>query len=220
VQNLLPKVNQILHIQINSIDEEEAKQEYKSRIADLRDNYISMEIPINEKTGRLKRLYVGDEMSACFVTDGGVKNYFTSSVTGFIDDVIRLVQIKKPDPESITKVQRRSFLRVPAELEIAVKYSEQLQFVAMTDDVGGGGISFLCDGYIPLQSQQIVSCWLLANYKNGQIEHIPFKGEMVRIKSMETGKQQVMMRFAEISDRDRQKIIRYCFERQLDFRKK
>jgi c-di-GMP-binding flagellar brake protein YcgR len=220
VQNLLPKVNQILHIQINSIDEEEAKQEYKSRIADVTGQHISMEIPINEKTGRLKRLYIGDEMSVYFITDGGVKNYFTTSVTGFIEDVIRLVQIKKPELDAITKVQRRNFLRVPAELEMAVKYSEQLQFIAMTDDVGGGGISFLCDGYIPLQSQQIVSCWLLANYKNGQIEHIPFKGEMVRIKTLETGKQQVMMRFAEISDRDRQKIIRYCFERQLDFRKK
>jgi c-di-GMP-binding flagellar brake protein YcgR len=218
--NLLPKVNQILHIQINSIDEEEARQEYKSRIADINDSTIFMEIPINEKTGRLKKLYIGDEMSAFFITDGGVKNYFTTSVLGFTDDVIRLVLIRKPNLESITKVQRRNFLRVPAELEMAVKYSEQLQFVAMTDDVGGGGISFLCDGYIPLTSQQIVSCWLLANYKNGQIEHIPFKGEMVRIKMLETGRQQVMMRFAEISDRDRQKIIRYCFERQLDFRKK
>lgn len=216
---MLPKVNQILHIQINSIDEEEAKQEYKSRIADQDDNSIFMEIPINEKTGRLKKLYIGDELSAYFILDGGVKNYFTTSVLGFTDDVIRLIQIRKPAPETITKIQRRSFLRVPAELEMAVKYSDQLQFIAVTDDVGGGGISFLCDGYIPLAAQQMVSCWLLANYKNGQIEHIPFKGEMVRIKMLESGRQQVMMRFAEITDRDRQKIIRYCFERQLEFRK-
>ncbi|MCU6795856.1 MULTISPECIES: flagellar brake protein [Paenibacillus] len=216
---MLPKVNQILHIQINSIDEEEAKQEYKSRIADQDDNSIFMEIPINEKTGRLKKLYIGDEISAYFILDGGVKNYFTTSVLGFTDDVIRLIQIRKPAPETITKIQRRSFLRVPAELEMAVKYSDQLQFIAVTDDVGGGGISFLCDGYIPLAAQQMVSCWLLANYKNGQIEHIPFKGEMVRIKMLESGRQQVMMRFAEITDRDRQKIIRYCFERQLEFRK-
>ncbi|MFD0680948.1 MULTISPECIES: flagellar brake protein [unclassified Paenibacillus] len=217
---MLPKVNQILHIQINSIDEEEAKQELKSRISDISDSYISMEVPLNEKTGRLKRLYVGDELSAYFITDGGVKNYFTSSVLGFSDDVIRMVHIRKPEPDAITKVQRRSFLRVPAELEMAVKFSEQLQFIAVTDDVGGGGISFICDGYIPLASQQIVSCWLLAHYRNGQIEHIPFNGELVRVKQLESGKQQVMMRFAEISDRDRQKIIRYCFERQLDFRKR
>jgi c-di-GMP-binding flagellar brake protein YcgR len=205
---------------VNSIDEDEANQEYKSRIADVSDTTISMEIPIHEKTGKLKRLYVGDEISAYFVTEGGVKNYFNSCILGFTDDVVRLVVIKKPDPQSITKVQRRNFLRVPAELEIAVKYSNELQFVALTDDVGGGGVSFVCDGYIPLKVQQNLSCWLLIHYKNNQIEHVPFKGEIVRINPLETGKQRVMMRFSEITDRDRQHIIRYCFERQLDFRKK
>ncbi|MDO3679201.1 flagellar brake protein [Paenibacillus ehimensis] len=217
---MLPKVNQTLFIQINSIDDEEAKQEYKSRIADVSDAYISMEVPIHDKSGKLKRLYPGDELSVYFITEGGVKNYFNSSVLGFSDDVIRLVLIKKPDPESITKVQRRSFLRVPAILEIAVKFSEQLQFVSLTDDVGGGGISFLCEGYVPVESGHTVECWLLVPFKNGQIEHVPFKSEIVRVKELETGKKQVMMRFSEITDRDRQKIIRYCFERQLDFRKR
>ncbi|MFE5317147.1 flagellar brake protein [Paenibacillus sp. NPDC056579] len=216
---MLPKVNQILHIQVNSIDDEEAKQEFKSRIADINDRQIIMEVPLNEKTGRLKRLYMGDELSVYFITDGGVKNYFNTSVLAFSEETIRMVHIKKPEPETITKVQRRNFLRVPAELELAVTYSEQLRFVALTDDVGGGGISFLCDGYIPLNIQQSVHCWMLVPYKNGQIEHVPFRGELVRIKPLETGKQQVMMRFAEITDRDRQKIIRYCFERQLDLRK-
>ncbi|MCP1307133.1 flagellar brake protein [Paenibacillus tyrfis] len=217
---MLPKVNQTLFIQINSIDEEEAKQEYKSRITNVSDAYISMEIPMNDKSGKLKRLYPGDELSVYFITEGGVKNYFNSSVLGFSDDVIRLVLIKKPDPESITKVQRRNFLRVPAILEIAVKFSEQLQFVSLTDDVGGGGISFLCEGYVPVESGHTVECWLLVPFKNGQIEHVPFKSEIVRVKELETGKKQVMMRFSEITDRDRQKIIRYCFERQLDFRKR
>lgn len=216
---MLPKVNQILHIQVNSIDDEEAKQEFKSRIADINDRQIIMEVPLNENTGRLKRLYMGDELSVYFITDGGVKNYFTTSVLSFSEETIRMVHIKKPEPETITKVQRRNFLRVPAELELAVTYSEQLRFVALTDDVGGGGISFLCDGYIPLANQQSVHCWMLVPYKNGQIEHVPFRGELVRIKPLETGKQQVMMRFAEITDRDRQKIIRYCFERQLELRK-
>ncbi|MCZ8512914.1 flagellar brake domain-containing protein [Paenibacillus filicis] len=217
---MLPKVNQVLHIQINSIDEEEAKQECKSRIADITDTYISMEVPINEKSGKLKRLYPGDELSAYFITEGGVKNYFNTSVLGFTDDVIRLVLIKKPEPDAITKVQRRNFLRVPAELEIAVKFSEQLKFVSLTDDVGGGGISLVCDSYIPVSSGYTVSCWLLVPYKNNQIEHVPFKSEIVRVKPMENSKQQVMLRFSEITDRDRQKIIRFCFERQLDFRKR
>jgi c-di-GMP-binding flagellar brake protein YcgR len=220
VQELLPKVSQILHLQVNSIDEVDAKIEYKARIADVTEDSIMMEIPIDERSGRLKQLYMGDELSTYFVSKDGVKNYFNTSVTGFQDDVIKLVAVKKPELEAITKVQRRSFLRVPAELEIAVKYTEQLQFVAITDDVGGGGISFICDGYIPLTVNFIISCWLLVPYKNGSIEHVPFKGDVVRVKQLETGQQLAMVSFVEITDRDRQKLIRFCFERQMDFRKK
>lgn len=216
---MLPKVNQVLHLQVNSIDEEEARQEYKSRISDIKDEYIQMEVPMNERTGRLKRLFVGDELSVFFLTEGGVKNYFTTTVLGFREDVIRTVIIRKPDPDSITKIQRRSFLRVPAELEIAGKVTEQLKFLGVTDDVGGGGISLLCDGSLPVKVADSISCWLLINGKNGKADHVPFKGEVVRVNPLESGRQQIMMRYSEISDKDRQKVIRYCFERQLEIRK-
>ncbi|NRF89680.1 flagellar brake domain-containing protein [Paenibacillus frigoriresistens] len=217
---MLPKVNQILHMQVNSIDDEESKIEYKSRIADVTDHVIAIELPLNEKTGRLKKLYQGDELSAFFLGQGGVKHYFTTSVTGFREDVIRLVELRKPEPEAITQVQRRSFLRVLAELEIAVKLSDQIQFIGVTEDVGGGGISFICEGHIPIGMNAIISCWVLAPYKNGNIEHIPFTGEVVRVKQLESGKQLAMIRFTDIADRERQKLIRFCFERQMDFRKR
>jgi c-di-GMP-binding flagellar brake protein YcgR len=220
VQGLLPKVNQILHIQVNSIDDEEYRIEYKSRIADVTDRSIVIEIPMNEQSGRLKKLYYGDELNTFYIGQGGVKHYFTTSVIGFREDVIRLVELHKPEPEAITQVQRRSFLRVPAELEIAVKVSDQFQFIGVTDDVGGGGISVVYDGQIPLAINTIISCWLLVPYKNGNIEHIPFSGEVVRVKQLETGKQLAMVRFVEILDRERQKLIRFCFERQMDFRKR
>lgn len=216
---MLPKVNQTLFLQINSIDEEESRQVFKSRIAEIDEQYMSIEVPINEMTGKLKRLYVGDELSAFFLTEGGMKNYFSTHVLGFKEDVIRLVIIRKPEPEAITKVQRRSFLRVPAELEIAVKLTEQIQFVSVTDDVGGGGISFLCDQNVPVKPGVSLSCWLLVPLKSGKVEHVPFKGECVRVNPLENGRQQVMIRFTEIRDKERQKIIRFCFERQLEFRK-
>lgn len=217
---LLPKVNQILYLQVNSIDEEEARQEYKARIAEVQDAYIAMEIPLHVTSGRLKRLYVGDEMNGYFITEGGVKNHFQSVVLGFKEDVVRLVLIKKPEESSIASTQRRTFLRVPADLEIAVKVSEQIRFTARTEDVGGGGISFLCDGYVPVDQKDEIDCWLLINYRNNVIDHAHFKGEVVRVKPAESERKLVMVAYSEIPDVERQKVIRYCFERQLDFRKK
>src|SRR5690606_12525450 len=105
---LLPKLNQMLHYQIASSDAEEAAVAYKSRIADDMEDGFLIEAPISEKTGRYKRLFLGDELSMHFITEDGIKNFFDSHVIGFKEDGIRLVKIRKPDPERITKVQRRS----------------------------------------------------------------------------------------------------------------
>jgi c-di-GMP-binding flagellar brake protein YcgR len=213
---LLPKVNQILYMQVNSIDEEEAKEELKARIADVLDEHVLIEIPLHVKTGKMKRLYAGDELSAYYVTEGGVKNYFISSVLGFREDVLKLVVLKKPELEAINKVQRRNFLRVPAELKIAVKVSELVQFMGYTDDVGGGGVSFQCKKNIPIQVMNEADCWLLVHFKNGKVDYANFKAELLCVKPTETDQQLVMLRFIDISDRERQKIIKYCFERQLE----
>lgn len=215
---MLPKVNQMLHYQIASSDEEEAAIEYKSRIADEQEDGLLIEIPISEKTGRYKRLFLGDELSVFFVSEDGIKNYFDSHVLGFKEDGVKLIKIVKPEPDRITKVQRRSFLRVPAELEIAVKMSNHVRFVCKTDDVGGGGISFVCDAKWPLAAEQILECWLLVPFRNGTIDHAFFKGEIVRVVQLESGRKQAMIKYASIIDPERQKVIRYCFEKQLEYR--
>jgi len=217
---VLPKVNQILYLQVASSDESESRIEYKSRIADISEEHMLIEVPLNESTGRFKKLHLGDELSTFFLVEGGVKHYFNSHVVGFKEDVIRLISIQRPAPEHITKIQRRSFLRVEGELELAVRLTEQIKFVAMTDNVGGGGISFLCDGKWKLKSGDILDCWLLVPYRNGSLDHSNFKSEIIRAKSLESGRIHMMCKFMAISDGERQKIIRYCFERQLDFRKR
>ncbi len=217
---MLPKINQMLHFHIASSDEEDAAIEYKSRIADEDDVSLLIEYPMNAETGRLKRLFLGDELSVYYISKDGVKHYFDSHVTGFKEEGVRLVKIMKPDPERMTKVQRRNFLRVSAELELAVKLSSHARFTCRTDDVGGGGISFLCDGQWPVAPGGQLECWLLVPYRNGSIEHAFFMAEIVRVVELETGRKQVMIKFIEINDSERQKIIRYCFERQLEIRNK
>lgn len=217
---MLPKINQTLFLQVANVDENAEKEEYKSRISDEGDDSFSMEVPIDVKSGKLKRLYVSDMISAYYVSNDGVKNYFNTEVLGFTKDVLKWVIIKKPQLDAITKVQRRTFLRVTADLEVAVKLSEHFKFLAITEDVGGGGISFVCNGSVPIKQSDMVSCWLLVPYRNGSIDHVPFKGDLVRVKPLETGRQLVMLSYTDITDADRQRVIRYCFERQLDFRKK
>ncbi|WP_430170598.1 flagellar brake protein [Paenibacillus lautus] len=215
---LYPKINDVLYIQLDTGDEKEASIVYKSRISDMDDESMYMEVPLQEGTGKLKKLYIGDELSAYFLTEGGVKNFFNSYVLSHHEDIIRLVRIKKPEQDQITKVQRRSFLRVQAELEVAVMTKDGTQFLAKTDDVGGGGVSFYLQPDHMIAEGSILTCWILIPFKNGSVEHVPFEGEVVRVKELPTNRSIVMLKFSQIADMERQKLIRYCFERQFDFR--
>ncbi|QQZ64394.1 flagellar brake domain-containing protein [Paenibacillus sonchi] len=215
---MYPKINEYLYIQVASSDAAEAEVEYRSRIAEMEEEAFLIEIPMQEKNGKLKKLFIGDELSVYFLTEGGIKNFFNTHVIGFKEDVIRMVKIRKPAADSIFKIQRRSFFRVNAELELAVKDALGSRFLVRTEDIGGGGTSFLSDAKVQLEVGGKLFCWLMIPYRNGSTEHVNFEGEIVRIKTLETGRNLVMLKFASITDSERQKIIRYCFERQFDFR--
>lgn len=213
---MLPKINQTMYIQTETGPE---PLTLRSRVADQDASRIYIEIPLDEKSRKLYRSQEGEQFQLYFFTEDGVKHSFPSVVTGFRRDSVPLVAIRKPEIDEITKDQRRSFLRVEANLELAVKMGEKMRFVAVTEDVGGGGISFTCDRNKPIVTNAVLSCWLLLSYKGGTVAHAKFEGEVVRVLPVEPDKHLIMMRFSEIVDSDQQKIIRYCFERQLDKRK-
>jgi c-di-GMP-binding flagellar brake protein YcgR len=218
---VLPKINQMMYIQIFTGTEngEGTPSTLRSRIADLDDKNIYIEIPLDEKSKKYYNSQLGEQFQVFFFTTEGVKHLFTSTVTGFRKDIVSLVAIRKPKLEEITKDQRRSFLRVEANLELAVKIENMLRFVAITEDVGGGGVSFTCERNWLIAPKMVITCWLLLGYKDGSMAHSKFEGEVVRVLPVEPDKHLIMMRFQEIGDSDQQKIIRYCFERQLDKRK-
>jgi c-di-GMP-binding flagellar brake protein YcgR len=218
---VLPKINQTMYIQVETGSEntDESIITLRSRVADMDSSNIYIEIPLDEKSRKYYRAQLGERFQLYCFTPEGVKLLFTSTVTGFRKDTVNLVAIRKPELDEITKDQRRSFLRVEANLELAVKIGDRMKFVAITEDIGGGGVSFACERTWPIVANQIISCWLLLTYKGGSIAHAKFEGEVVRVLPIEPDKHLIMMRFEDISDSDQQKVIRYCFERQLDNRR-
>ncbi|WP_373229751.1 flagellar brake protein [Cohnella sp.] len=218
---MLPKINQTMYIQANTVSENTGGSAIilRSRVADMDSGNIYIEVPLDEKSRKYYRTHLGEQFQLYFFTSEGVKLQFASTVTGFRKETVTLVAVRKPQLEEITKDQRRSFLRVEANLELAVKVGDKLRFVAITEDVGGGGISFTCERKWPIVPNLVITCWLLLSYKSGSVAHSKFEGEVVRVLPIEPDKHLIMMRFQDIADSDQQKIIRYCFERQLDNRK-
>lgn len=213
---MLPKINQTTYLQLLPAQDPESAPTFRSRVADMDDQLIWLEIPLDEKSRRYHRPQTGEQFRMFYFTQDGVKHSFEAKVVGVKKDVVNLFSVRRPNPEMITREQRRSFLRVDAQLELAVRVGEKVRFTAITDDVGGGGLSFRTDRKWPLVAGGSLSCWLLLSYRNGNIGHAKFEGEIVRVMPVEPDRHLVMMRFLDIQDSEQQKIIRFCFERQLD----
>lgn len=214
-----PKIAQVLFCRFTSAAGPEDKLEYKSRTADYDQDYMLVEIPINTQSGQLKTIYVGDELTMYYLLNGR-KYQFNTSVLGFRKDPIPLVVVKRPDPQTmiITYIED-SFFQVSGQLELAVKGPDGEGFVALTEDISGGSVTFSCDGSVSLQIGTEYRCWLLLQTNSGKPGPVPFKGELVR--SLPFGKegQIAMIRFTEILESDRQEIVRYCFEKERTNRK-
>lgn len=217
---MLPKINQTTFLQPITTTDEEPASTLRSRVADMDDDSIWLEIPLDEKSRRYYRPQVGEQFRIFYFTQNGVKQVFHTEVTGLRKESITLISVRKPSPEAIQSEQRRSFLRVEAQLELAVRAGDKVRFTALTDDIGGGGLSFRTDSMWPMVPGTSLSCWLLIHYRNGNLEHAKFEGEVVRVVPVTPDKNLVMVRFQDIQEAEQQKIIRYCFERQLDMHKR
>ena len=154
-----------------------------------------------------------------FFTEEGVKHYFNTHVMGFKEDAVKLIRIRKPIRNRLPKFSAAISCGLQPNWKSRSICPRMFRFIGVTDDVGGGGISFLVDAKWPIKQGTELDCWLLIPYRNGTIDHAQFRAEVVRVKPLENGKNQIMAKFSSILDTERQRIIRYCFERQLDFRK-
>lgn len=217
---IVPKVSQVLFFRISSDEDELALEEYKSRVADENDESLCIEFPLNVKSGRVKRLKIGDMLSAHFITSNGVKHFFDTEVIGYTSGEIPFIKIKRPHKDDMTKIQRRDFFRIMIEVDIAVKTEDSNKFVFKTDDISGGGASFIIDKKNQFDVGQLLHCWVTLPYRNSSIEHATFVGEVLRIKELETGRKLVMMKFTDISEQERQRIIRFLFAKQIELRDK
>ncbi|MDP5273776.1 flagellar brake protein [Chengkuizengella axinellae] len=214
------KIGHILLLEIQPNDELENNDTilYKTRISDIQNNMIFIEMPTEIKSGKFRHLQDGVELFVRFNSEDDVKYGFSSFVIGTKKEGIRQILIKKPSPDEFIHIDDRKYLRVPANLELALQSSNHHRFLAKTVDISGGGIAFICEEQVEVN--QSFRCWLLIQHKNEHIQHIPFEGKVLRMKKLDSDRTKVMLHFMKIDEEDRRSIIRYCFERQLELRKK
>lgn len=220
-----PQVGQILRMNLVTLQKDKAKQVYKTRVSDIIGDVLAIEVPIEEDTGRGYRIPEGMEISIWFMGEDGSRYDFRSAISGYRTDNIPVLLLKLPPIQEVNRTQRRNYLRVDTQLEISVKAADSVRnyhFLARTSDISGGGLSFTCSDQYQLKDHDKLSIWIVIPLKNGTIMHAQAEGEVTRLKKLEDVPQTqwVSVKFVNINESDQSKVVRACYERQLELRKK
>lgn len=222
---MFPRIGQTIRLDFMSSSEETQVHTFKSRVTDIQDDVAFIELPTSEDTGRTGLFAPGTGCSVWYVGEDGSRYEFRSSIVGRKSEHIPVLLLQLPAKEFIQRTQRRNYLRIETTLDIAVKLSDpirQYHFLARTMDVSGGGLSFSCDESFHFQDKDLLKIWISLPSKNGQVQHAFAEMEIVRRKPAEEKglHQWISGKFIKMSEMDRVKVVRACYERQLELRKK
>lgn len=201
-----------LNLKINNvIDVLYGKEMYRTNIQDIKKDEILITIPVND--GIYLTLNIEDEIEQFYYDDNGNVFLYKSRVIGrYKEGNISFYKISKP--YDIKKIQRRNYVRV--NLIQVIKYLKKDSTYnsntinepfkeGLLLDLSGGGMKIKVKDGLSINDE------IKANltYEN---EKLNIKGKVVRVDRTEDNKIICGIRFEDINNVSREKIIRIVFK--------
>ncbi|MFP7477340.1 flagellar brake protein [Terribacillus saccharophilus] len=217
------KIGGTLVLERNDIAKNEEWSRYRAKVIDLREDTIYIDYPINEQTKRTDIFPLGTVFKALYVTEEEVAFTFETIIQGREMLKVPALKLSMPEHDEIRKIQRRQYVRIMTSTDVAIHSDEAgiTPISSITLDVSGGGISMLLPEKHGFKEGMGVTLYLAYSLQKEGPAFLTASGSIVRIvRNGKTGKIIASIRFDEIQERDRQAIIRFCFERQREQRKK
>jgi c-di-GMP-binding flagellar brake protein YcgR len=212
-----------LHISMKiEVAREDEGTYYISSIQDIKKGVILIAIPY--LAGEPLNLQSGQKVNIKF--SGANEAYsFATIVQGMVNDTIPLYILAVP--QHLERVQRRSYVRVPANLEINLKKTlndDEMKFDSAEQDVivvrslniSAGGLKFICDQRHPLNTAFGLNFSLPGEGRNIQISAT---ANVVRREELDRdGKRRyaVSLAFLEINSYQQDEIVSYIFKRMVE----
>jgi c-di-GMP-binding flagellar brake protein YcgR len=211
------KVGQDLRVEV------EGRKEGKTKIAAINDQVVWIESP--SETDTLKTFFLHeDEAMRVYFFKGEEQLYAFDTVISkrFSDAQLTLrYAFKLPDEKKIKRVQRREYLRVPEMIQVTVSAEDGQAFSSFETtslDVSAGGMRIIANR-APVAVDEAIIVSFHINDDRGVPQTFRVKSRLVRIQE-QTVKQELSLCFEELSHRDQETILRYCFRAQLEARKR
>ena len=198
---------------------------YSARVQDMEKMSFHIDMPLRPESKSTTSLPDGTTVLIRYRAVDGALCSFATTVIGREYKPIPMLVLKRPNYSQIHRQQRREFLRVPLSLSVNLVYmdSETKQIITAQvpgHDISGGGISFLIKRDVPMQANDIIG-FSFRLPVDGRGFEITGKARVIRIGAPnEAGSRVVSLKYFELSEPDRQRIIQYSFKRQIEMREK
>lgn len=193
-------------------------EKYKSKVIDIADDYIMIDYPTHVETGKTAFFVDGTQLLVNFIDKDKMSYAYRTEVRGRMMKGIPMLKLSYPGDEQLIKIQRREFVRVDTAIDVAVlKDGEKSQYVA--EDISAGGIALRLHEFPSFRPEDILSLVIVLPFMNKEIKYIHVDAKVIRIWE-KTGRKIASLQFGDVSMEDRQRIVRFSFEKQLEMRNK
>lgn len=200
--------------------DEESDERFKCKVIDQQDNMLFIDYPVSTITHRTAFLIEGTRFRVSYVDELKIGYAFKTSVVGRKKGNIPTLQLILPADEEFQKIQRREYVRVETPVDVAVfRNNVFTQYVA--EDISAGGLAILANSLTEFKEFEKVELTIALPFedRNEGVRYVETTAEVIRV--IERDEMFVVpLKFTETDDIDKQLIIRFCFERQLQIRKK
>ncbi|MBS2969433.1 flagellar brake domain-containing protein [Metabacillus sp. KIGAM252] len=195
---------------------------YKCKIVSMDEGTISIDYPLNESTGKTAFIVNGTLLSCLFVASDQNPYKFDTAVMGRRKENIPVILLKKPENRDVLKIQRRQYVRIDSDVNVAVHSPAEAfePFVTVTSDLSAGGAGIIIPKHAALNEKEQLIVWMALPLQDGTINYVKVESESVRILEDHSGIRKATIKFMNMNETAQQKIVRYCFDQQILHRKK
>lgn len=196
-------------------------EKFKCKIIDKVENEIIVDYPINTRTLKQEFHSIGTNFKVSYRGEDNSIYEFITKINRRVRLTIPGIALAIPEKEKITRIQRREFMRIDASIDVAIhsKKNQFEAFTAITSDISGGGLSIIVPDASLYELGQLLDVWMVLKMNGDDIHYVYSNSEIVFIK-VDDGIHKVSLKFLDIEVNEQQKIIRFCFEKQREARKK
>lgn len=189
---------------------------FHCKIIDIVNRYLVIDYPVDLQANQPIPIKLNSNIQIEFMEKGNIYR-FNTVVTKLEHSPLLAFLVPIPEMEQIKKIQRRKYVRIEFDADVAVHGSDLKfhPFTTVTKDISGGGMAIILPPHTTLEGINEVEVYLVLKSTYSDFKYIHTRAKIIRITCVNEVKI-ASVKFLFSDEHKRQKIINYCFEIQRE----